>query len=154
MLSGPPDTAIPNRSTSAGRSISLSVSFLNRERRDSSSAFGTGAPLGHDILQPTRSRRAVHVVKFIINLACIAWLFELDQCLPQIRQAIGCTFALGPFLVIFVKGHRSKRRLPFVQISATEQVLRKTGEEHTSELQSLIRISYAVFCLKKKKHTT
>src|SRR3546814_2605682 len=27
----------------------------------------------------------------------------------------------------------------------------KRSEEHTSELQSLMRISYAVFCLKKKK---
>src|SRR3546814_6583864 len=27
------------------------------------------------------------------------------------------------------------------------------SEEHTSELQSLMRISYAVFCLKKKKYT-
>src|SRR3546814_7666478 len=27
------------------------------------------------------------------------------------------------------------------------------SEEHTSELQSLMRKSYAVFCLKKKKHT-
>src|SRR3546814_3516230 len=27
------------------------------------------------------------------------------------------------------------------------------SEEHTSELQSIMRISYAVFCLKKKKHT-
>src|SRR3546814_3237888 len=27
------------------------------------------------------------------------------------------------------------------------------SEEHTSELQSLMRISYAVFCLKNKKHT-
>src|SRR3546814_3675728 len=27
------------------------------------------------------------------------------------------------------------------------------SEEHTSELQLLMRISYAVFCLKKKKHT-
>src|SRR3546814_6240145 len=27
------------------------------------------------------------------------------------------------------------------------------SEEHTSELQSLMRISYAVFCLKKKKNT-
>src|SRR3546814_4461997 len=27
------------------------------------------------------------------------------------------------------------------------------SEEHTSELQSLMRNSYAVFCLKKKKHT-
>src|SRR3546814_15334232 len=29
--------------------------------------------------------------------------------------------------------------------------LRQRSEEHTSELQSLMRISYAVFCLKKKK---
>src|SRR3546814_2197653 len=28
----------------------------------------------------------------------------------------------------------------------------KRSEEHTSELQSLMRISYAVFCLKKIKH--
>src|SRR3546814_10377822 len=28
------------------------------------------------------------------------------------------------------------------------------SEEHPSELQSLMRISYAVFCLKKKKHLT
>src|SRR3546814_6250023 len=31
---------------------------------------------------------------------------------------------------------------------------RKRSEEHTSELQSLMRISYAVFCLKKKKTQT
>src|SRR3546814_6931080 len=30
---------------------------------------------------------------------------------------------------------------------------RTRSEEHTSELQSLMRISYAVFCLKKKKNT-
>src|SRR3546814_5425577 len=30
---------------------------------------------------------------------------------------------------------------------------RRRSEEHTSELQSLMRISYAVFCLKKKKLT-
>src|SRR3546814_2111604 len=32
-----------------------------------------------------------------------------------------------------------------------EGVISKRSEEHTSELQSLMRISYAVFCLKKKK---
>src|SRR3546814_5874294 len=31
--------------------------------------------------------------------------------------------------------------------------MRNRSEEHTSELQSLMRISYAVFCLKKKKKT-
>src|SRR3546814_5305913 len=30
----------------------------------------------------------------------------------------------------------------------------RRSEEHTSELQSLMRISYAVFCLKKKKNST
>src|SRR3546814_10814773 len=36
----------------------------------------------------------------------------------------------------------------------TEVILIRSlrSEEHTSELQSLMRISYAVFCLKKKKH--
>src|SRR3546814_3306200 len=41
---------------------------------------------------------------------------------------------------------------------ATRAVLARNGvetrsEEHTSELQSLMRISYAVFCLKKKNKT-
>src|SRR3546814_5442661 len=37
--------------------------------------------------------------------------------------------------------------------SASDTVPLARSEEHTSELQSLMRISYAVFCLKKKKHT-
>src|SRR3546814_1164755 len=35
--------------------------------------------------------------------------------------------------------------------AAMRDVVRNRSEEHTSELQSLMRISYAVFCLKKKK---
>src|SRR3546814_7526990 len=34
---------------------------------------------------------------------------------------------------------------------APGKIGRERSEEHTSELQSLMRISYAVFCLKKKK---
>src|SRR3546814_1067201 len=37
-------------------------------------------------------------------------------------------------------------------IGATSGVRRARSEEHTSELQSLMRISYAVFCLKKKNN--
>src|SRR3546814_7552407 len=37
------------------------------------------------------------------------------------------------------------------QVRQAEPLLQKSSEEHTSELQSLMRISYAVFCLKKKK---
>src|SRR3546814_1752364 len=36
-------------------------------------------------------------------------------------------------------------------ISSVGRAPRLRSEEHTSELQSLMRISYAVFCLKKKK---
>src|SRR3546814_3247684 len=36
---------------------------------------------------------------------------------------------------------------------STAQVANKRSEEHTSELQSLMRNSYAVFCLKKKNST-
>src|SRR3546814_4397517 len=38
-------------------------------------------------------------------------------------------------------------------VLAAERLLGIRSEEHTSELQSLMRISYAVFCLKKKKYT-
>src|SRR3546814_9680498 len=41
----------------------------------------------------------------------------------------------------------------FLHIHDPTQLNRQRSEEHTSELQSLMRISYAVFCLKKKKHT-
>src|SRR3546814_2698751 len=41
------------------------------------------------------------------------------------------------------------RRLPFARL---DRPFEPRSEEHTSELQSLMRISYAVFCLKKKKN--
>src|SRR3546814_9310140 len=47
----------------------------------------------------------------------------------------------------------------WVQAGGLEQWIKRLkdpatrSEEHTSELQSLMRISYAVFCLKKKIHT-
>src|SRR3546814_8404212 len=40
-----------------------------------------------------------------------------------------------------------------LHFSAEETKDVNRSEEHTSELQSLMRISYAVFCLKKKKNT-
>src|SRR3546814_6198682 len=36
-------------------------------------------------------------------------------------------------------------------VQAGQTAVTSRSEEHTSELQSLMRISYAVFCLKKKK---
>src|SRR3546814_5657396 len=37
---------------------------------------------------------------------------------------------------------------------SSTQIIQRRSEEHTSELQSLMRISYAVFCLKKKNNLT
>src|SRR3546814_6057682 len=45
--------------------------------------------------------------------------------------------------------HQQRRRGPRRSYGARQKGAR--SEEHTSELQSLMRISYAVFCLKKKK---
>src|SRR3546814_1163909 len=47
-------------------------------------------------------------------------------------------------------GHRSENESP----DNCETAANLRSEEHTSELQSLMRISYAVFCLKKKKYIT
>src|SRR3546814_10653738 len=46
--------------------------------------------------------------------------------------------------------HRRRNR-PYEAHKPTPKRPRPRSEEHTSELQSLMRISYAVFCLKKKK---
>src|SRR3546814_10385375 len=39
-----------------------------------------------------------------------------------------------------------------IGVDAVGELAEGGSEEHTSELQSLMRISYAVFCLKKKQH--
>src|SRR3546814_1479790 len=51
---------------------------------------------------------------------------------------------------IRIGSHLSYRRSG----SSVKRLARRRSEEHTSELQSLMRISYAVFCLKKKKKKT
>src|SRR3546814_2311852 len=48
----------------------------------------------------------------------------------------------------------SSLRMPEKKAADYFALSRDRSEEHTSELQSLMRISYAVFCLKKKKTNT
>src|SRR3546814_10256109 len=47
--------------------------------------------------------------------------------------------------------HRRAGLRPHVTLGYDPCAFEPRSEEHTSELQSLMRISYAVFCLKKKK---
>src|SRR3546814_7813174 len=83
----------------------------------------------------------------------IATVFgEADECLPRSLAFRRLAFRCGhrPSLVIGVKID------PFgahCWVQSGARLDNDRSEEHTSELQSLMRISYAVFCLKKKKNT-
>src|SRR3546814_3878411 len=84
-------------------------------------------------------------------------------------RAMACRYELaGPPSTHRPSRPERLRQRPFVEIVELpphRQAVRELGqphriafeplrsEEHTSELQSLMRISYAVFCLKKKKTT-
>src|SRR3546814_2776042 len=68
------------------------------------------------------------------------------------------TDTLFPYTTLFRspgRGLRGGSRPPRSGAAAGQAIPRAglRSEEHTSELQSLMRISYAVFCLKKKKIT-
>src|SRR3546814_5765267 len=66
------------------------------------------------------------------------------------RQAAGLQQRLALFDVGAFQAH-DHRHLDVDFLDRGDDALR--SEEHTSELQSLMRISYAVFCLKKKTRT-
>src|SRR3546814_7204608 len=63
------------------------------------------------------------------------------------------TDTLFPYTTLFrsVLLNRSPTLPLRVDQPAVTRIILLRSEEHTSELQSLMRISYAVFCLKKKK---
>src|SRR3546814_4361371 len=60
------------------------------------------------------------------------------------------TDTLFPYTTLFRSPALRPRNIPLRKPPVRSCVSRLRSEEHTSELQSLMRISYAVFCLKKK----
>src|SRR3546814_3026507 len=63
------------------------------------------------------------------------------------------TDTLFPYTTLFRSGEGGRDRLPAGRAGrAGPDGGGRRSEEHTSELQSLMRISYAVFCLKKKNN--
>src|SRR3546814_10306762 len=72
------------------------------------------------------------LVLWVVNRATAHWVAWL-LAVPSVLMSLLAHFAGMPVLLPWAHALRS--------------------EEHTSELQSLMRISYAVFCLKKKKYT-
>src|SRR3546814_2815437 len=73
----------------------------------------------------------------------VLYTFELRRDLDLAAELLGA----------LVMGE-TKRDRGFEQHAARRTNVDRRSEEHTSELQSLMRISYAVFCLKKKQNKT
>src|SRR3546814_4811006 len=86
-----------------------------------------------------------------------------DSAARRVGKAEKRTSADYPVVQYPVQGAACHLRLSFGQVAGGEMCFSfasmrfqpiaqiRRSEEHTSELQSLMRISYAVFCLKKKK---
>src|SRR3546814_3631754 len=79
-----------------------------------------------------RSLRGAPRLAGLVVSGCAAWALE------DLAELGGREDPMGPGSVAPPRDHEDHDR----------------SEEHTSELQSLMRISYAVFCLKKKKNKT
>src|SRR3546814_1161503 len=77
------------------------------------------------------------VVQSLLLMALLCVAFRL---LATVNYGLGVAMLTGMLVVL----------LAFQGIAPGEAIHMRS-EEHTSELQSLMRISYAVFCLKKKK---
>src|SRR3546814_3341767 len=86
------------------------------------------------ILYRRRDIKRLFAYSSIEHMGIIAFAFGMGGPLANFAGLLHMTMhSLTKSAIFFAVGHRS--------------------EEHTSELQSLMRISYAVFCLKKKKPT-
>src|SRR3546814_9421112 len=108
------------------------------------------------LLQPQNAEHLDHLRELLFragySMVEPQILRAIDFGVPQRRERV--------FLLI----HRNDRAAPeYPQpthgeaddffLHPTPRVRDARSEEHTSELQSLMRISYAVFCLQKNKHT-
>src|SRR3546814_4111535 len=92
--------------------------------------------------------------------ALFGWWFSYEAYAPALFEEAGAIAAasglVGCAAAIFGSLWRARQRNNLTTYGsarwADQRDIRKAGrsEEHTSELQSLMRISYAVFCLKKK----
>src|SRR3546814_10692469 len=82
-------------------------------------------------------------------------LAEIQKLLRLVDWMMRLPRALDALFIQEVDKIRLEKKMAFV--TSFERVAKQKGlakgrsEEHTSELQSLMRISYDVFCLKKKK---
>src|SRR3546814_1542311 len=104
-----------------------------------------------DTLFPYTTRfrsRGIHRIAQDARQRSVALQFVLRACLGRGRGIARLSFRCAQLLQ--VQEHRARLDEGLGRLLLAEA----RSEEHTSELQSLMRISYAVFCLKKKKQHT
>src|SRR3546814_8531109 len=124
----------PPRSTRTDTLFPYTTLFRSGDR-DEVGAFLERIPVAPEFREGQPPQRRVVLVQHpLLDDGGVGELTGERQFAPDRRQ--------DAFLV-------QKRALPHkVDAEVIEEI---RSEEHTSELQSLMRISYAVFCLKKKK---
>src|SRR3546814_6500998 len=95
------------------------------------------------IRRPPRSTRTDTLFPYT-TLFRSAWQHRGALSQP-LSNSFGLLLSLKILLALSIIGH-------YLWLAYWLKSGRLRSEEHTSELQSLMRISYAVFCLKKKKN--
>src|SRR3546814_4653052 len=105
-----------------------------------------GCALVPRVIAPLVLLIAVLLVMPSLTVAANRWRLAWGGIAAVIVLTVITGFTLG-----YINRHRVLAALPPATADMPDPALMRS-EEHTSELQSLMRISYAVFCLKKKKH--
>src|SRR3546814_12416963 len=101
----------------------------------------------------------VFIISFVYcDVVCVIFVTMIVFFFLMIRRPPRSTRTdtLFPYTTLFRSAYSGGRRqsggasMP-AESDSSLSAAQQRSEEHTSELQSLMRISYAVFCLKKKK---
>src|SRR3546814_6248782 len=115
--------------------------------------------LSHTVLEPRTERTIVSADALRAELDIVAeqrWSLVEEELEPGLRSlAVPVRDRDGNILAalnVATFSHAHSRE--YLMEKYLPDLRAARSEEHTSELQSLMRTSYAVFCLKKKKHTT
>src|SRR3546814_4512042 len=79
---------------------------------------------------------------------------RMIRLLSNMKVRVSSILCGSSFAAIAASAERLSGPCALMQLCREAPPGANRSEEHTSELQSLMRISYAVFCLKKKTHST
>src|SRR3546814_8776236 len=115
---------------------SFTYAELDRRAAGLASRLRAEGVVAGDVVAVAMERSVGAVVAVLATLKAGAGYLPLDVSQPEERLA----FTLDDAGV----------RVALLDCAQRDLLPKRRSEEHTSELQSLMRISYAVFCLKKK----